>query len=99
MSTVDEHLAEKRAGWLPRTLLVASAACFVCGLAWWLFEPQSGYALWVLNVGLMTLMTTPLLRVALTLVDGLRLEDWFFVGTTVAVIAELIVTVVDALNR
>ena len=39
-----------------------------------------------------------MLRVLLSIVEYVRMRDWFFAATTLAVIAELSVTVLSALN-
>ncbi len=52
----------------------------------------------MLNAGLLVLMATPMLRVLLSVVEYVRMGDWFFASTTLAVIAELSVTVWSALR-
>jgi len=44
----------------------------------------------VLDAGLVVLMGTPVLRVAVSAVAYLRARDWFFVATTLAVLAVLL---------
>ena len=44
-------------------------------------------------------MATPMLRVLLSVVEYVRMGDWFFVATTLAVIAELSITVLSAKSR
>jgi hypothetical protein len=39
-----------------------------------------------------------MLRVLLSIVEYVRMQDWFFAATTLAVIAELSVTVLSALK-
>ena len=58
-----------------------------------------GVSSWLLSVGLVTLMATPLLRVLVSLAEYVRLREWFFVLTTVAVLVELSVTVIYALRQ
>ena len=47
----------------------------------------------LLNAGLIVLMATPILRVLVSVVEYVRMRDWFFAVTTLAVVAELSVTV------
>jgi len=48
-------------------------------------------------VGLMILMATPLLRVVVSTIEYVRMREWFFVLTTLAVLAELSITMIYAL--
>jgi uncharacterized membrane protein len=92
------HL-ERRLGRLFVFGLTVSAAALVCGLLLYLAVPGAAATPWFLGLGLMVLMATPLLRVVVSLVEYVRLRDWFFVLTTVAVLAELSVTVIYALRQ
>jgi uncharacterized protein DUF1634 len=96
--TPDPVAMEKQLGLLVLMVVSISAVCLVTGLAWWVFDPANRYAAWLLRTGLFTLMTAPLLRVALSLTDSVRVKDWFLVATTVIVLAELTLTVVDAVR-
>lgn len=53
----------------------------------------------VLRVGLILLMATPILRVAVSLVEYIRMRDWFFSATTGAVLLVLLTSVALALLR
>jgi uncharacterized membrane protein len=53
----------------------------------------------VLTAGLVVLMGTPALRVAVALAEARRQGDWLFVGTTVAVVVLLGLTLFVALQR
>jgi uncharacterized membrane protein len=70
-----------------------SAACLMAGLALWLADARVLWAARLLTAGLIALMATPMLRVAVSVVEAVRLRDWFFVGTTAAVAVLLAVTV------
>ena len=76
-----------------------SAACLALGLVLYLAAPQARGALWLLSLGLMVLMATPLFRVLASLVEYVRLGDWLFVLTTLAVLAELSLTMIYALGQ
>ncbi len=49
-----------------------------------------------LRGGLITLMATPVFRVALSVVEYARERDWFFLGTTAAVLLVLLATIAAA---
>ena len=63
-----------------------------------LVTPDSPATSQLLNAGLLVLMATPMLRVLLSVVEYVRMGDWFFAATTLAVVAELSVAVVSALG-
>jgi uncharacterized membrane protein len=90
---------ERRLGHVFTAGLTVSAASLVCGLILYLVDPGAAPAPWFLSAGLMVLMATPLLRVVVSLAEYVRIRDWFFVMTTVAVLAELSVTIVYALTQ
>jgi len=100
MTTHSDALArlEYHVGRLFVVGVTLSAAVLAVGLALFLFAPDGPGANRVLNAGLLVLMATPMLRVLLSVVEYVRMGDWFFAGTTLAVIAELSVTVISALR-
>ena len=53
----------------------------------------------LLTAGLVMLMATPILRVIVSLVEYVRMRDWFFVVTTVLVFGVLLVTVTLAVLK
>jgi uncharacterized protein DUF1634 len=69
--------------------VIGSAVCLAAGLALWLTGNASTI---LLRIGLVTLLATPMLRVAVSLVEALKLRDWFFVATTLMVAMLLMVT-------
>jgi uncharacterized membrane protein len=71
-----------------RAGVVAASALLLTGLVLW--EVGSAAAPRVLDAGLVVLMGTPVLRVAVSAVAYLRARDWFFVATTLAVLAVLL---------
>ena len=75
-----------------------SAAALAIGLGLFLVTPDSPATSQLLNAGLLVLMATPMLRVLLSIVEYVRMGDWLFAATTLAVIAELSVTVLSALR-
>lgn len=94
LSRLEHHLAR-----LLVTGVIASAVLLFIGLALWLESPDSHAARWLLNAGLIVLMATPILRVVVSVVEYVRIRDWFFVAITIVVLVELTLTVVVALLR
>jgi uncharacterized membrane protein len=78
--------------------VTVSAATLAAGLALFLVAPDGPASSRLLNAGLLVLMATPMLRVLLSVVEYVRMRDWFFATTTLVVIAELSVTVWSALR-
>jgi uncharacterized membrane protein len=58
--------------------------------------PRAAIAGAFLNIGLICLMGTPLLRVVVSFAEYVRERDWFFVATTLAVLVILAGTFVAA---
>ncbi|MGE5814779.1 MAG: DUF1634 domain-containing protein [Acidobacteriota bacterium] len=76
--------------------VVASATILAIGLIVDL-TPYNAHP--VLQLGLILLMATPILRVAVSLVEYIRMRDWFFSATTGAVLVVLLTSIVLALSR
>ena len=74
-----------------------SSAALTMGLALRLFRDQSNWGTRLLNVGLLVLMATPVLRVVLSIVEAIGQRDWFWLWTTVAVAVVLTGTVAYSL--
>lgn len=94
LTRLEHHL-----GRLLVTGVIVSALLLAAGLALWLAHPDGASALWLLNFGLVVLIATPIMRVMLSLAEYVRLREWYFVVTTMAVLIELTVTVIVALTR
>ncbi len=80
--------------WIGRVLLAAvigAAACLIAGLAFWIMAPPHGLTL--MNAGLIVLMATPALRVALAIVENARARDWTFTAAAAVVLAILIAAI------
>jgi uncharacterized membrane protein len=89
---------ERNLGRLLNIGVIASAVALALGLALFLVAPgplSSG----LLTAGLVALMATPMLRVAVSVAEYVRMRDWFFVAITLVVLLELAVTVVYSLRR
>jgi uncharacterized membrane protein len=62
-----------------------SALSLAAGLVLWLAGRQTR----LLDVGLIALLVTPMLRVAVSFLEAIRMRDWFFVGATLTVVVLL----------
>jgi uncharacterized membrane protein len=69
-----------------------AAACLLAGLVMWMTAAPHGRAL--MDGGLIVLMATPVLRVALSIAEYSRERDWLFVAAAAAVLAILLASVV-----
>jgi uncharacterized membrane protein len=78
--------------------VIASAICLAAGLVAWMARGSSTASTTLLTIGLIVLMATPIVRVAVSLVAYVRMRDWFFVATTVMVFVLLAATVALALK-
>ena len=90
---------EVHLGRLLQAGVLTSAACLAIGLALWMAGAFEGAANATLTAGLVILMATPILRVIVSLVEYVRMRDWFFVVTTVLVFGVLLVTVTLAVLK
>jgi uncharacterized membrane protein len=79
--------------------VAASAVLLAAGLVSLSAAPGSPWAGHLLASGLIILMATPMCRVVLSMVEYVRMAEWFFVSTTVVVFIELAAGVVYALRR
>lgn len=81
-------------------VLVSGVAASATLLAIGLIVDFAGFnAHALLQFGLILLMATPILRVAVSLVEYIRMRDWFFSATTGAVLIVLLTSVALALLR
>jgi Protein of unknown function (DUF1634) len=90
---------EERLGRLLKFGAGSAATCLFVGLVLWMGGGPRVPADRILSAGLIILMATPIVRVIVSLVAYVRMRDWFFVATTVAVFGVLIATVVLALVK
>jgi len=88
ISRLEVHLGRLLLGGV-----LTAAACLAVGLAIWLIGALPAAANVLLTAGLMVLMATPILRVVVSLVEYVRMRDWFFVATTSVVLIVLFVTI------
>lgn len=88
---------EHQLGLVLRAGVSVSAALLGAGLLLTLAGLWPGARAWLLHVGLLVLMATPILRVAVSATEYLRQRDWFFFTTSVAILLVLATTVITAL--
>ena len=90
---------ERHLGRLLVTGVVVAASCLSIGLLLYLADPASALADGALRAGLVVLMATPILRVVVSVVEYVRMRDWFFTVTTILVLTELAWTLIFAFTR
>jgi uncharacterized membrane protein len=90
---------ERQLGRLLLIGLSTASALLSLGLVVQIAAPAGSVSGTLLTMGLVTLMATPMLRVVASIVEYARMREWFFVLTTLVVLAELTVSVVVALRR
>ena len=78
--------------------VLTSAVCLLAGLAVFLLGGSGRLATLILTAGLFVLMGTPVMRVAVSVLESIRMRDWFFVTTTLAVMVLLALTMAHALR-
>jgi hypothetical protein len=81
------------AGWTTASVVLS------LGLVLQIAAPAGHAAALFLSAGLMILMATPMLRIVVSLVEYVRMREWFFVMTTAIVFVELAVGVLFALRK
>jgi uncharacterized membrane protein len=96
----DEALErlEQRVGRILSIGVRASSLCFAVGLAAALAGAAAALTDPVLTFGLLALLSTPALRVVVSVVAYTRSRDWLFAGLTLIVLAELALSVSTALH-
>ena len=102
MTTADDDTLERLERQLGLLLVIGvtlSATCLTLGLGLLLFSSGSVWADRFLTGGLLILMATPMLRVVVSIVEYMRIREWFFVMATLVVLTELAVGVAYALHR
>jgi uncharacterized membrane protein len=78
--------------------VLLSTALLCTGLVWVLVRPSSSAGEVVLDVGLLILMATPVVRVLLSIAEALRRRDWFWLWNTTAVVIVLLGTLAYSLR-
>ena len=78
--------------------VICSASALLIGLVMFLGGAGHRATAVSLAFGLIVLMATPVMRVAVSVVESLRTGDWFFVSTTIAVLVLLGLTLAHAVG-
>lgn len=78
--------------------VTSSAACMAVGLLMYLGLADLSTANAVVTFGLIVLMATPAVRVAISVLEALRTGDWLFVALTASVVLVLGLTLGLALT-
>jgi uncharacterized membrane protein len=78
--------------------VAASSICLAAGLLMTLVGGEGAVTHTLLTAGVVVLLATPVVRVAVSSVGYARRRDWLFVTLTLVVLAELVVTIVAALT-
>ena len=94
-SSIDR--LETQVGRLLNAGVLTSASLLALGLFVSEATPWQHPGSTILRIGLIILMATPILRVIVSLIEYWQMRDWFFVATTLAVLAVLLTTVATAL--
>jgi uncharacterized membrane protein len=86
---------------LGRVLAIGAAVSTVClaaGLVMTFAAGHNGAAGALLSAGIVVLLATPVIRVAVSSAGYARQRDWLFVGLTLVVLAELLSSIIAALS-
>jgi uncharacterized membrane protein len=97
---VNGNATDRTEEMLGRVLTVGSrtsTAILAAGLLLTLLLPAAHWASWLLTAGMITLIVTPIARVAASVLAFARRDEWMFVLCTSSVLALLIVGIIVAL--
>jgi uncharacterized membrane protein len=75
----------------------ASTVCLAAGLVMTFAAGRNSAAAALLSAGIVVLLATPVVRVAVSSAGYARQRDWLFVGLTLVVLAELLSSIIAAL--
>jgi uncharacterized membrane protein len=87
---------ETAVGWILRVGVTASSVCLGVGVCLSMTSSTAVAGGWLLNVGLIILMATPVGRVVISVAEYARERDWTFVVLTGIVLLELAAGVFQA---
>jgi uncharacterized membrane protein len=77
--------------------VAASTVCLAVGLLLTFATGNTGVARGLLSAGILVLIATPVVRVAVSSAGYARQRDWLFVGLTLVVLGELLSSIIAAL--
>jgi uncharacterized membrane protein len=78
--------------------VAASTVCLAVGLVMTFAAGNTAVARTLLSAGIVVLLATPVIRVAVSSAGYARQRDWLFVGLTLVVLAELLSSIIAALT-
>ena len=93
----DASRLEKVIGVVLRVGVTASSVCLAVGLALSFIPAAEPAALWLLHIGIIVLLATPVARVMVSIVEYVNERDWMFATLTAIVLLELMASAVAAL--
>jgi uncharacterized membrane protein len=88
---------ERTIGLVLRVGVTASSIALASGLVLSFFGGPGPAAQLLLQIGILTLLATPVARVMVSIVEYVRERDWTFVALTAIVLIELLASAVAAL--
>jgi hypothetical protein len=88
LSPTPEDL-EVRYRWLSIVVVVLFSASFTVGLVLYLVQPESPVSLLALHTGLVALLASPGVRMAVAAAERIRRRDWVFVVMMLVIAAEI----------
>jgi uncharacterized membrane protein len=80
-----------------RAGVTISSACLAAGLALSLIPAIGPRATWLLHLGIIVLLVTPVARVVVSIAEYVGDRDWTFATLTIVVLLELMASAVAAL--
>ena len=93
----DASRLERVIGVVLRVGVTASSVCLAVGLALSFIPAAEPGALWLLHIGIIVLLATPVARVMVSIVEYVNERDWLFATLTAIVLLELMASAVAAL--
>ena len=88
---------EEIIGVVLRVGVATSSVCLAVGLTLSFVPSASSSAWWLLHIGIIVLLATPVARVMVSVVEYIIQRDWLFATLTVIVLLELMASAVAAL--
>ena len=88
MSAKQDNL-ERRLRWIGQLPILLFSILLAVGLVLHVAAPGRPLSSSALNLGLVTLMLSPVVRLFLAVAERIRRRDWLFVGMTAIVVIEI----------
>ena len=97
--TPRRHDLELRFGWISIVVVVLFSSAFALGLAAYVVDPAGRAAVTAIHAGLLLLIASPAVRMAVAGAERIRRRDWPFVAMMLVIALELLVVVWRALAK